>query len=67
MKGGVGSGSKILYSTCSLDEQENEAQVKWAARWHDLEVVWERRRMPGGGPGRPSESYSDGSFAALLG
>ena len=67
LKGGVGSGSKILYSTCSLDEQENEAQVKWAARWHDLDVIWERRRMPAGGPGKPAASYSDGSFAALLG
>ena len=67
LKGGVGSGSKILYSTCSLDEQENEAQAKWAARWHDLEIIWERRRLPGGGPGQLGTAYSDGSFAALLG
>jgi 16S rRNA (cytosine967-C5)-methyltransferase len=56
----------ILYSTCSLDPAENEEQPRWASRWHRFDVERERRRSPEGGPGRPPESYSDGSYAALL-
>jgi len=59
-------GGAILYSTCSLDPRENEEIVEWATRWHNFESSRAARRMPSGGPGEPAESYSDGSFAALL-
>jgi 16S rRNA (cytosine967-C5)-methyltransferase len=56
----------ILYSTCSLDPRENEAQAAWAARWHSFRTSREHRRKPSGGPGRDAEEYSDGSYAVLL-
>ncbi len=58
---------RILYSTCSLDPEENEALAKWADRWHGLSPSRERRRAPSGGPGQPPEAYTDGSYAVLLG
>lgn len=58
---------RILYSTCSLDPEENESIVAWAAKWHHMEVLREHRRHPEGGPGQPPERYTDGSYAGLLG
>ncbi len=57
---------RILYSTCSLDARENEEQAAWAARWHDLQLERENRRLPEGGPGQAPENYSDGAYAVLL-
>ncbi len=64
--GSMPGGSAIVYSTCSLDPQENEEQARWAARWHGMEIARERRRTPEGGPGEPPERYSDGSYAVVL-
>ncbi len=56
----------IVYSTCSLDPAENEEHIDWAVRWHGLRSSRVERRLPSGGPGEPSERYTDGSFAALI-
>ncbi len=58
---------KVLYSTCSLEAEENTQQTAWADKWHALGVSRQHRRMPSGVPGDPATSYSDGSFAGLLG
>lgn len=57
---------QILYSTCSLEKEENEEQLAWMERWHAMKPSRINRRAPQGGPGDPPEKYSDGSFAALL-
>ncbi len=63
-----GSGScGVLYSTCSLDPRENQAQAEWACRWHGFSQQREHTRLPAGLPGDPATAYSDGSFAVLLG
>lgn len=58
---------KILYSTCSLETEEDHSQAVWADKWHRLGISRERTVVPRGGPGEPPTGYSDGSFAALLG
>ena len=60
-------GSRIVYSTCSLDPQENSEMALWAKRWHSFEIDREHRRMPAGGPGLPATAYTDGSYAVVLG
>lgn len=62
----AGSRGGLLYSTCSLDQQENEEQAQWVDRWHALAKDREHRRGVSGQPGDPASRYSDGSYAALL-
>lgn len=56
----------LLYSTCSLEPQENEAQVKWIVRWHGLRIRRQDLRLPQGLPGEPARRYTDGGYFALL-
>lgn len=56
----------ILYSTCSLEPEENNGVVQWAAKWHRFKVESERSTEPSGLPGGPPEEYHDGSYSALL-
>jgi 16S rRNA (cytosine967-C5)-methyltransferase len=58
---------KILYSTCSIDTQENQDMVAWAVKWHRFSVEHELLTLPSGLPGECASAYSDGSFSALLG
>jgi 16S rRNA (cytosine967-C5)-methyltransferase len=56
----------LLYATCSIDRDENEAQIAWLTRWHRLTVVDQALALPRGAPGDPAARYADGGFAALL-
>ncbi len=56
----------ILYSTCSIDTDENELQAHWMQRWHAFRKVAEQFRLPTGGPGEPASRYADASYAALM-
>lgn len=56
----------ILYSTCSLEREENDAQLDWASRSYDFEPERVRRAEPRGGPGDLPTAYTDGAFSALL-
>ena len=57
---------RILYSTCSLEPEENERQAEWAGRWHRFRRTRGDLAEPIGLPGGRACAYRDGSFAALL-
>ncbi len=57
---------RLLYSTCSLEDAENGAQARWAAKWHRFAVEAERLTLPSGGPGHDAAAYSDGSYSVML-
>lgn len=58
---------RILYATCSLEPEENQAMARWFARWHNLRELASQSIEPAGLPGDPPAAYRDGSFAVLLG
>jgi 16S rRNA (cytosine967-C5)-methyltransferase len=58
---------KILYATCSVEDEENEQQAQWVCKWHHKKVLREHRIEPRGLPGEPASTYQDGSYAALIG
>lgn len=57
---------RILYSTCSMEPEENEGQVEWAGRWHRFAPTRSGQAEPTGLPGDSPRAYRDASFAALL-
>ncbi|MFG0329659.1 MAG: transcription antitermination factor NusB [Phycisphaerales bacterium] len=57
---------RVLYSTCSLEPEENEEQARWIVKWHRLRIAAEGQRRPGGTPGESPTAYSDGSYHVVL-
>lgn len=62
----LGPGGAMLYATCSVEEDENEAQASWAAGSRGLTPAWSSSEWPAGLPGEDPADYHDGSFSALL-
>lgn len=57
---------RILYSTCSIENEENGQQALWAARWHGFRARFETTHLPRGLPGEDAAGYADGAFSVLL-
>ncbi len=55
-------GGHLLYSTCSIDRAENEAQVQAVIAQHQCELLHESLTLPAG----VGAAYRDGGYVALL-
>lgn len=62
----VRPGGRVVYSTCSLEHEENQAQSAWAVQTLGLGLERERAVLPSGEPGGPESVYRDGSYAAEM-
>ena len=58
----LGTGGRLLYATCSLEEEENESQARWIASEFGLVVKREHTTLPRGS----IEDYQDGGYYAWL-
>jgi 16S rRNA (cytosine967-C5)-methyltransferase len=59
-------GGLLVYSTCSLWEEENERQIEWFARsFPNFQPIASARVHPSLDPGEPIR-YRDGGFFAVL-
>lgn len=61
----------LVYSTCSLERQENAEQVAWACAMPSptgvgLRLVEEHQTLPAGLPGGDAAEYHDGAYAAVI-
>jgi 16S rRNA (cytosine967-C5)-methyltransferase len=59
-------GGTLLWATCSVHPDENEKQIEWLMKWHDLELTMMQRELGRGSPGEPATAWRDGGFFALL-
>ena len=59
-------GGAMLYSTCSLQPEENSEIARWASDRHRLGADRERITMPAGLPGDPPGHYHDASYSVLF-
>jgi 16S rRNA (cytosine967-C5)-methyltransferase len=57
---------RLLYSTCSIDADENHDQAEWAHQRHGLAIASTSSLLPRGLPGDDPTTYHDGSFSAVL-
>lgn len=59
-------GGCLVYSTCSLESEENGSQARRMATLHRLELVRECQTQPRGLPGDWPAHYADGAYYAVL-
>ncbi len=57
-------GGTLVYSTCSAEIDENEAQADWVSKELGLELLELARIEASGQPGDSPSTYQDGAFSA---
>lgn len=61
----LADGGTLVYSTCSIEREENEDQRDWMNETLGLTAVSDHALLPKGGPGDPSSVYRDGAYCAV--
>jgi 16S rRNA (cytosine967-C5)-methyltransferase len=56
----------VLYSTCSLEPEEDAEPLAWAAEWHRFRITSSELLWPRTEPWADASSYADGAFSAVL-
>jgi len=56
----------LVYSTCSVEREENEDRVEWICSKLGMTLCQQTRVDPAGLPSDPASHYHDGSFSAQL-
>ena len=62
----VARGGHLVWSTCSLEPEENEGFLSGRTGKLQLELVRRERTLPAGLPGEPNTVYRDGGTVTLL-
>jgi 16S rRNA (cytosine967-C5)-methyltransferase len=56
----------LLYTTCSIDDIENEGQIQWLSTKRNLYGCDQIEALPSGQPGSEPTTWHDGGYATLL-
>jgi 16S rRNA (cytosine967-C5)-methyltransferase len=60
------STGTLVYSTCSVEHEENQDQRDWMIQNLNLELVSEHQVLPNGQPGESPSSYRDATYACFM-
>ena len=62
----LSASGAILYSTCSLEPEEDAEPLAWACQWHAFRIASTELLWPRSVPGADAAGYMDGAFSAVL-